>query len=300
MKNNRLNRLLNKIIIILIISIVGIYSKNYIEDSYSYKEEIKEVNDNSSLEIYYLNVGQADSILINNNEQTILIDAGNNSDGENIAEFIKKLNIKDIDILVGTHPHEDHIGGLDNIINNFDIGKIYMPDVITTTKTFENVIDSIDNKNYEITIPKIDEEFYLENMKFKILYTGTDETDLNNTSIVIKMTYGTTTYLFTGDATDKTEKKIIDKDIKVDVLKVGHHGSSYSTTDDFLNIVNPQYAIISVGKDNKYNHPADSTIKKLNKNNITTYRTDKDGTIKITSDGKNINIEKIDVNLDGE
>lgn len=298
----KINKLFNKIIIILIILIIGIYGKNYIEESYSYKEETKtnNIKDNSLLSIHYLNVGQADSILINNNDNTTLIDAGNNSDGENIVEYIKNQNINDIDILVGTHPHEDHIGGLDDIINNFDIGKIYMPDATTNTKTFENVLDAIDNKEYSITIPEIDEEFNLGNMNFKVVYTGSDESDLNNTSIVLKMTFGNTSYLFTGDATDITEKKILNKDIKVDVLKVGHHGSSYSTTTDFLSKVNPKYAIISVGKDNKYNHPATSTIENLNNKNITTYRTDVDGTIKLTSDGKNINIEKLDISLDGE
>lgn len=298
----RMNKLLNKIIIVLIITIIGIYGKNYILKSYSYQEEPRtnNITDNSLLTIHYLNVGQADSILINNKEDTMLIDAGNNSDGENIVKFIKNQNIKDIDILVGTHPHEDHIGGLDNIINNFDIGKIYMPDATTNTKTFETVLEAIENKNYNINIPKIDEEFNLGNMKFKVIYTGTDESDLNNTSIVLKMIYGSTSYLFTGDATDITEEKILNKDIKADVLKIGHHGSSYSTTNKFLNVVNPKHGVISVGKDNKYNHPSEQTIKKLNKNKIETYRTDLDGTIKVTSDGKNINIEKLNISLDGE
>ena len=239
-------------------------------------------------------------ILINNNEDTMLIDAGNNSDGDNIVDFIKELKIKDIDILVGTHPHEDHIGGLDNIIKNFDIGKIYMPDATTNTKTFEDVIDRIEEKEYNINVPEIDEIFNLGNMKFKVIYTGTDESDLNNTSIVLNMTFGNTSYLFTGDATEVTEEKILNKDIKSDVLKVGHHGSSYSTTDEFLNTVNPKYGIISVGKDNKYNHPSDKTIKKLNEHNIETYRTDIEGTIKLTSNGDNIKIEKLNINLDGE
>ena len=296
----KINKLLNKIIILLIITIIGIYGKNFIKKSYSYKESINEIKDNSLLTIHYLNVGQADSILINNNDDTMLIDAGNNSDGKNIVDYIKKLNIKDIDVLVGTHPHEDHIGGMDDIINNFDIGNIYMPDATTNTKTFDSVLNAIEAKEYNITIPEIDEEFNLGKMKFKVIYTGTDESDLNNTSIILKMTYGTNSYLFTGDATEVTEEKIVNKNIKSDVLKVGHHGSSYSTTDDFLNSVKPKYAIISVGADNKYNHPSDKTIKKLNKNNIETYRTDLDGTIKLTSDGENINIEKLNISLDGE
>ncbi len=259
--------------------------------------ENNDISDNSFLEIYYFNVGQADSILLNNDDYTMLIDAGNNSDGDNINKFISELGIKDIDVIVGTHPHEDHIGGLDDIISNFDIGEIYLPDVTTTSKTFESLLDVIEEKNYEITIPKIDEEFNLKDMKFKVIYTGNSEDDLNNSSIVLKMEYGNTSYLFMGDAESKVEKLILDKDIKVDVLKVGHHGSNYSTSDIFLKKVNPRYAIISVGKDNKYKHPAEETLEKLK--NIETYRTDIDGTIKLVSDGNNISIEKLDVSLDG-
>ena len=120
----RINTLFNKIIIILIISIIVVYSKNYFKTSYSYKEDKVNVVDNSLLEIHYLDVGQADSILINSNDNTMLIDAGNNNDGENIVNYIKNLSIESIDYLIGTHPHEDHIGGLDNIIDSFDIGKI--------------------------------------------------------------------------------------------------------------------------------------------------------------------------------
>ena len=294
----KINKIFNKIIILLIISILFIYGKNYIKESYSFKEESNKIINTEELNIYYLNVGQADSILINKNDYTMLIDAGNNNDGKNIVNFIKDLNIKDIDILVGTHPHEDHIGGLDDIINNFEIKKIYMPDATTNIKTFETVLDAIENKNYLITIPEINENFKLGDMNFNVLYTGTDESDLNNTSIVLRMTYGKRNFLFTGDATEVTEKKLLNKDIKSDVIKIGHHGSNYSTTDEFLNKVNPTYAIISVGYNNKYNHPGDKTIKKLNK--IRTYRTDIDGTIKLTTNGDNINIEKLNISLDGE
>lgn len=230
----------------------------------------------------------------------MLIDGGNQSDGKNLVKYLEEdLNINDIDILVGTHSHEDHIGGLPDVINSLEIGKIYLPNATTTTKIFEKLLDTIEENNYKITVPKINEEFNLNNMNFKVIYTGTDESDLNNTSIVLKLKYGKTSYLFTGDATKTTEEKILDKDITSDVLKIGHHGSSYSTTEEFLNKVNPKYAIIQVGTNNKYNHPSKQTLDKLNKKNIKIYRTDENGTIKLTSDGKNINIETIDTNIDG-
>ena len=258
---------------------------------------VKEEKD--KLKIYYIDVGQADSILIQNENEFMLIDAGNNNDGPLLVKYFQSLNIKDFKYVVGTHPHEDHIGGLDDIITNFNIGTIYIPDAITTTKTFEDLLNSIEKKNMTFTVPKIDSTFNLGKANVKVIYTDTDTKDLNNTSIVLKMSFGSTTYLFTGDATSTTEKKILNKDISADVLKVGHHGSNYSSTDKFLNKVNPKYAIISVGKNNIYSHPATKTIDKLNKLNIKIYRTDELGTIILTSDGKNIDITNEKTNTNG-
>ena len=299
MSSKKLNKILNKLIVFLIIAVIGLLGKEKILD----KQEEKTPNTNivdSKLEIYFFDVGQADSILIKEKDYTMLIDGGNQSDGENLVKYLQEeLNVNDIDILVGTHPHEDHIGGLPNVISSLSIGKIYLPNATTTTKIFEKLLDAIADKEYKITVPKVDEEISINNMNFKVIYTGTDESDLNNTSIVLKLEYGKTSYLFTGDATDKTEEKIIDKDIEADVLKIGHHGSSYSSTESFLNKVKPKYAIIQVGNDNKYDHPTKTTLDKLNERNIKIYRTDENGTIKLTSDGTNINFETIDTNIDG-
>lgn len=301
MSSKKINKILNKIIIILVVIIVVLFGKEQLEDRITTDEKtISTSIIDSQLEIYFFDVGQADSILIKENDYTMLIDGGNESDGENLVKYLKEeLSINDIDILVGTHPHEDHIGGLPDVINSLDIGTIYLPNATTTSKIFEKLLDTIEEKGYKITVPKIKEQIKLNNMNFKVIYTGTDESDLNNTSIVLKLKYGNTSYLFTGDATDSTEEKIIDKDIEADVLKVGHHGSSYSSTEEFLNKVNPHYAIIEVGKDNKYDHPTKITLDKLTERNIKIYRTDEDGTIKLISDGENINFETINTNIDG-
>ena len=144
----------------------------------------------SNLVISYLDVGQADSILIENNNEVMLIDAGNNNDGKKLVKYFKENGITEFKYLVGTHPHEDHIGGLDDVINSFEIGTIYMPDVITTTKTFMDVLDAIESKDMTYRVPKIGEKFTLGEANVEVLYTGNDEDDLNNSSIVLRVDFG--------------------------------------------------------------------------------------------------------------
>ena len=229
----------------------------------------------------------------------MLIDAGNNEDGEKLVNYFNSIGIKKFDYVVGTHAHEDHIGGMDDIINNFDIGTFYMPDTITTTKTFEDVLDALENKQIAFNTPETDKTFDFSNTKITTLYTGTNTSDLNNTSIVLRLDYGSNCFVFTGDATSTTENKIVDKNLNCEVLKVGHHGSSYSSSTTFLDKVSPKYAIISVGRDNIYRHPSDITLSKLNDRNIKVYRTDIDGTILMTSDGYNLKINKIKTDTNG-
>ena len=263
------------------------------------KEENKKTDSNNTdvVKVEYIDVGQADAILIENDKKYMLIDAGNNEDGDLLVNYFKDKNITDFEYVVATHPHEDHIGGMDNIIKNFNIKNYYMPDCYTTTKTFEELLDALEEKNLSFETPDIDSEFVLGDALFKVLYKGTDKRDLNNTSIVLRMTYKDVSFMFTGDATNTTEKKIIAKDLQSDVLKVGHHGSQYSTSDEFLDKVNPKYAIISVGTGNVYDHPKDITLNKLK--GIEVHRTDKEGTIRVISDGKNIDIETFKTNTNG-
>lgn len=285
-----------KIIIgLVILIIVAILSqKGFIpidEDSNSNEMSNKITAEESEniLQIHFFDVGQADSTLIISDKKTMLIDAGTNEMGEKVVENIKKLGIERIDYLIGTHPHEDHIGGLDDVIKNFEIGIIYMPKIQTNTKTFEDVLDAIAEKNLTITIPKKGEKFILGKAECEIMLCGTgtkeEKENLNLSSIVTKVTYGNQNYLFMGDAEKENEQSRTWT--KVNVLKVGHHGSDTSSSVKFLEQVEPQIAIISVGKNNTYGHPKQVILDRLNKIGSVVYMTKDKENILIESDGVN-------------
>lgn len=234
-------------------------------------------NDQTSLKVYFFDVGQADSMLIQNNGENMLIDAGNNEDGEMLVNNLKTLGVEKIDYLVGTHPHEDHIGGMDDIINNFSIGKIFMPRVSTNTKTFEDVIDAAKNKGLQIETPKIGDEFTVGSANCNVAYVGDNKENLNLSSIIIKLNYNNLGYLFTGDTEAEIENKI--NVGKINILKVGHHGSDTSSSEKFVKETAPEVAIISVGKDNSYGHPSVEIIKRYEEVGSKIYRTDEVGNI---------------------
>ena len=302
--NKSVKKQLTKALLVLIILVAGYFYTTYFDNKNITKDvttNVKQtINESSSnLKIYFVDVGQADCILINDNNEYGLIDAGNNEDGEKIVKYFKDLGITKFKYVFGTHAHEDHIGGMDNIIENFQIEHFYMPDTITTTRTFEEVLDALEEKNIAFETPEEDENLTFSDTDFKVLHVGKDKRDLNDTSIVLKLTYKNTSYLFMGDATSSVEKDILDKDVKSDVLKVGHHGSQYSSTISFLNKVSPKYAIIEVGKNNSYNQPKEVTLKKLEDLGTKIYRTDEDGTIILTSDGENMSFETVKTDTNG-
>ena len=258
------------------------------------KDELK------GIKITYFDVGQADSILIQTNNENMLIDAGNNSDGSNLVAYLKNEEINNFKYVVGTHTHEDHVGGMDDIIYNFNIEHFYMPDVISTTKTFEDILDALENKQVRFETPNIDDTFNLGEATIKVIYVGKDSNNLNNTSIVLKLKYKNAEFLFMGDLEKDIEKQLLDKDIKADILKVGHHGSNTSSSKEFIEKVKPSISILSVGNNNKYNHPNKSTLDILNKNNSRVLRTDELGTIIVTSDGFKVNYYNIRTDIDGK
>ncbi len=252
-----------------------------------------EVPDKTLLNVHFINVGQADCILITTpDNKTMLIDAGNNEDGDDVVKYIKSMGIDTIDVLIGTHPHEDHIGGMDNVIKSFDIKSFYMPRAANNTKTYEDVLDAAQSKGLKIIAGRAGMNIDFSNSVNAVILAPNSNTykDLNNYSIVVKLTYKQNSFLFMGDAEKQSENEILDKgyNVSADVLKIGHHGSSSSTSENLLAAVSPEYAVICAGRGNDYGHPHKETMKLLEDNGITVYRTDECGTIIASSDGTDI------------
>lgn len=248
---------------------------------------------NDLLKVHYLDVGQGDSIFIElPNNETMLIDAAESYQSENIINYLKNLNYQKIDYVIGTHPHTDHIGGLKDIINTFEIGKIYMPKVVSTTKTYESLLMAIKDKNLKINTAKAGTSIIdTDALKINILAPNNSTyTELNNYSVVTKITYGSTKFLFMGDA-EKLSENEIKENVTADVIKIGHHGSNTSSSIDFIKKVNAKYGIISVGLNNKYNLPKEETITNWENSGTKIYLTSTNGTIRASSDGTNIKIE---------
>lgn len=250
--------------------------------------------------IYYLDVGQGDSELIRlPGGENVLIDTGTGETADKLVSLLQELGVKRVDHLIATHPHEDHIGGMESVVRKIPVGKIYMPKVadkqIPTTRTYEGLIDAISDKKMKITQAKAGMTIPLSGQaKLELLApNGTQYDDLNNYSVVAKLTYGQKTFLFTGDAEKLSEKEMLNKnyDLKCDVLKCGHHGSSSSTSAAFLKAVSPQFAVISCGLNNDYGHPNKEVLSRLQKAGVKVYRTDLQGTILARCDGRSITFE---------
>lgn len=244
-----------------------------------------------TLKVSYIDVGQGDSELIQSNGCNMLIDAGTSDSQDSLCKYLKNAGVKEINVLVATHPHADHIGGMTKILKSYKVDKIIMPKVTTTTKTFRELIQAIKDKGLKITAPVPKTSFNIGNATCTILApVSTNYDNLNNYSVVIRMVYGNNSFMFDGDAEAQSEQEMLGKgyNLSADVLKLGHHGSRTASSEAFLNKVSPKFAIISCGNGNDYGHPHDETIKKLLKRHITFYRTDVNGSIICTSDGKKI------------
>ena len=246
--------------------------------------------ENSTFEIHFIDVGQADAALVLCDGKAMLIDGGNAEDSSLLYTYLKNHNISHLDYVIGTHAHEDHIGGLAGALNYASVGTAYCPATSYDTKAFGNFVKALDKHGVSITVPSTGDSFTLGSAACTILAVNTDSSDPNNTSIVLRIVYGDTSFLFTGDAERVVEQAILNRGTNINstVLKVGHHGSESSTSYVWLREIMPQYAVISVGKDNSYGHPTEEVLSRLRDAEVKTFRTDLQGDIICVSDGKNV------------
>ncbi len=259
------------------------------ETNQNIESESTELPVSSTFEILFIDVGQADSALVLCDGRSMLIDGGNRGDSNVIYTVLKNNGINHLDYIVATHAHEDHIGGLAGALNYATVGTVFSPVTYYESETFENLVKYVEEQKKELTVPSVNDIFELGSAEVKILAVNTEE-DTNNTSIVLKITYGETSFLFTGDAERAVEEVLVnsDSDLSSTVLKVGHHGSETSTSYLFLREVMPEYAVISVGGGNTYGHPTDEVLSRLHDADVKVFRTDLQGDIKCTSDGKTV------------
>ena len=244
----------------------------------------------SSFEVHFIDVGQADAILILCDGKTMLIDGGNKADSNLMYTYLKKHNITHLDYVIGTHGHEDHIGGIAGALQYATVDTAYCSVTSYNSQAFRNFVNALNNRGVSITVPQAGLTFQLGSATCTILTLDPKADDPNNTSIVMRVVYGETSFLFTGDAEREVEQALLSSgvELKSTVLKVGHHGSNSSTTYPFLREVMPEYAVICVGKDNTYGHPTANTLSRLRDAEVTTFRTDLQGDIICVSDGKTV------------
>ena len=239
--------------------------------------------------VHYLDVGQGDCIFIElPNKEVMLIDAGESKSKNKIVNYIKTLGYQNIDYVVATHPHADHIGSMNTILNKFTIENIYLPNKMHNTKMFKTMFNTIINQEIPVEFVSLGSKI-LEQYDLSITVLSPiaeNYANLNNYSTIIKIDYGESEFLFTGDAETLVENELLFNQVDIDseILKVGHHGSNTSSSEDFIEAVSPEIAVISCGINNKYNHPNKETLETLRKQRAEIYRTDEVGTIIIEAD----------------
>ena len=255
-----------------------------------------EVSAAASIKVHYIDVGQGDAIYIKMpSGEDVIIDGGNKGKGDAIVAYLKKQKVDDIEVLISTHPDADHIGGLDEILDAYRVENIYAPKVKHTTQAYKDFLQAIKREGKTIKTAQMGVSLPVKgvNAKFVGPVKAYSNSDLNNWSAVLHVTYKKNTFLFTGDAEHVSEKDMMAKKqtLRADVLKVGHHGAKTSTSNTFLNTVKPKHAIISVGK-NGYGHPTSEVVTNLKRHKVNTLRTDKNGTIIITGNGSSYAVKK--------
>ena len=252
--------------------------------------------------VHFIDVGQADAALVLCDDEAMLIDGGNAADSSLIYSYLEKLSIDHLEYIVCTHPHEDHVGGLAGALNYATVDTALSPVTSYDSKAFESFVKYLDEQEVSITVPSAGDTFTLGSARVEVLGPIDDSAaEPNNLSIVLRVVYGDTAFLFTGDAEREEEQDIVDAGyfLQSTVLKVGHHGSANATTYPFLREIIPAYAVISVGADNAYGHPTEDTLSRLRDAEVEVYRTDMQGDVICTSDGETVSFS-VERNTDAD
>ena len=254
--------------------------------------------DSDGLKVHFIDVGQGDSSLIVCDDVTMLIDAGEAEEAGKVISYLNDLGINQLDYIIATHPHSDHIGGLADVIESVGADTVIAPamadDRIPTTKTYKKFLEAVYTSGCEYEEAYVGEVINIGSAEFSIIApSGDDYEDLNNYSIVGNLEYEGIKILFTGDAEGLSEDEMLNAGLAedIDILKVGHHGSSSSSKSKFLEVIQPEYAVVSCGVDNSYNHPNEKTMQRLMEYTDNIYRTDQQGTIVFTCKGSEISVE---------
>jgi beta-lactamase superfamily II metal-dependent hydrolase len=248
----------------------------------------------NSVRVHFIDLGQADGILLQSDKNAVLIDGGEHKTQNTLTKYLKSAGITALDYVVATHPHSDHIGGLAAVIQQFDVKNVLMPNATNNTATFEGLLAAIENKGLSVTVPSVGDKITAGNIALTVLAPGKKFDDLNNASIVLRMAHGDVAFLFTGDAETPSEIEMLNsgEELRADVLKAGHHGSRTSTSAAFLDAVRPGTVVVTCGKKNSYGHPHKQFLNLVNQpqRKITLLRTDESGTIIMTTNGKEIKL----------
>ncbi|MDR1754414.1 MAG: MBL fold metallo-hydrolase [Eubacterium sp.] len=266
--------------------------------SRSWLSENKKIITDDGLIVHFIDVDQGDCQLIQTRKYSVLIDTGEEKYAERVINYLKAQDIDTLDYVILTHPHSDHIGGFGKIADEFRTENLIMPrindEVVPTTSSFERVLDRIEKYSIEFSYSQEEQIIVLGETEIEFLAPVKDYDDLNNYSIVFKLTHADNSFLFTGDIENDAENDIYDTaaDLRADVIKIAHHGSNGSSQKKILNAVGGKYAVIGVGSDNSYGHPGEKTLSNLRDLNYQTYRTDAHGSIVFISNGIDLKIMK--------
>ncbi len=257
------------------------------EEEVVVEEEVVEI-ENVESEIHFINTGNSDAILIKQGDKSALIDGGDRDDDSKVVSYLKQQGVTELEYVFATHPHADHIGGLDAVVNAIAIKNVYVSNGDADTQVYSDFINSMANKGLNPSVPLLNSEFELGTSKFKVLSVA-NESDPNNNSLVLEYTNGEDKVLLMGDAESSIESRI--NISEVDLLKVGHHGSDTSSSPSFIDKLNPEYAVVMVGDNNRYNHPSLTTMNTFESRDIEIHRSDECGHIVFKSTGEGLTVD---------